>query len=118
MAKVARFDGIALREHLMTLIEGAGTDPSAEHLWLHYSRLADESGDGLEHQDGADRTQNFRVSVKGNVHSGEDGAGQGPGEPARQDAAALLRGARVDARGRTDRGDAGAPGLVGSAHPV
>jgi aldehyde:ferredoxin oxidoreductase len=49
---------------------------------------------------------------------GEDGAGQGPGEPARQDAAALLRGARVDARGRTDRGDAGAAGPVSSAHPV
>ena len=31
----------------MTLTDGATTDPSAEHLWLHYSRLADETGDDL-----------------------------------------------------------------------
>lgn len=31
----------------MTLIEGAGTDPSADHLWLHFSRLADDAGDDL-----------------------------------------------------------------------
>lgn len=31
----------------MTLIDSAQTDPSAEHLWLHYSRLADENPDDL-----------------------------------------------------------------------
>ena len=31
----------------MTLTDGATTDPSAEHLWLHFSRLADETGDDL-----------------------------------------------------------------------
>jgi adenosylmethionine-8-amino-7-oxononanoate aminotransferase len=52
MAKCAWNDGFALREPSMTLIDGAHDDPSptqpsAEHLWLHYSRLADESGDDL-----------------------------------------------------------------------
>lgn len=31
----------------MALTEDAGTDPSAEHLWLHYSRLADDGGEDL-----------------------------------------------------------------------
>jgi adenosylmethionine-8-amino-7-oxononanoate aminotransferase len=31
----------------MTLIDGAGADSSAEHLWLHYSRLADENAEDL-----------------------------------------------------------------------
>jgi adenosylmethionine-8-amino-7-oxononanoate aminotransferase len=31
----------------MTLIEGAEHTPSAEHLWLHFSRLADDAGDDL-----------------------------------------------------------------------
>ncbi len=31
----------------MTLDNGGSADPSAEHLWLHYSRLADDAGDDL-----------------------------------------------------------------------
>ena len=124
MAKVAKNDGIAFREFHMTLIDGAGADPSAEHLWLHYSRLADEAGDDLvviERGEGAYVWDTQRPPLPRRARRAVRGAGRSRPQGARPGRRRAGREARllpaVDLR-PPDRDRAGGPpGRAGTRRP-